>query len=107
MAITLTNELPAVAPVVGPDVTLTSLSEDVSSRVLMHGAPRWWWIGFVISFALLLVLIVQMAVLFIVGIGVWGVEIPVAWGLAIAEYVWWIALASGGTIVSALFFLTR
>ena len=27
--------------------------------------------------------------------------------LAIAEYVWWIALASGGTIVSALFFLTR
>ncbi|WP_298108001.1 NrfD/PsrC family molybdoenzyme membrane anchor subunit [Bradyrhizobium sp.] len=107
MAITLTNELPAVAPVVGPDVTLTSLSEDVSSRVSMHGAPRWWWIGFVISFALLLVLIVQMAVLFIVGIGVWGVEIPVAWGLAIAEYVWWIALASGGTIVSALFFLTR
>lgn len=107
MAITLTNELPAVAPVVGPDVTLTSLSEDVSSRVLMRGAPRWWWIGFVISFALLLVLIVQMAVLFIVGIGVWGVEIPVAWGLAIAEYVWWIALASGGTIVSALFFLTR
>ncbi len=107
MAITLTNELPTVAPVVGPDVTLTSLSEDVSSRVLMRGAPRWWWIGFVISFALLLVLIVQMAVLFIVGIGVWGVEIPVAWGLAIAEYVWWIALASGGTIVSALFFLTR
>jgi molybdopterin-containing oxidoreductase family membrane subunit len=36
-----------------------------------------------------------------------GVEIPVAWGLAIAEYVWWIALASGGTIVSALFYLTR
>ena len=34
-------------------------------------------------------------------------KIPVAWGFAIAEYVWWIALASGGTIVSALFYLTR
>ncbi|WP_407175027.1 NrfD/PsrC family molybdoenzyme membrane anchor subunit [Bradyrhizobium sp. STM 3562] len=107
MATTLTNELPALGRVVGPDVTLTTLSEDVSSRVLMRKAPLWWWIGFGVSFALLTVLIVQMAVLFIVGIGVWGVEIPVAWGLAIAEYVWWIALASGGTIVSALFFLTR
>jgi molybdopterin-containing oxidoreductase family membrane subunit len=54
-----------------------------------------------------MVLIVQLGFLFIVGIGIWGVEIPVAWGFAIAEYVWWIALASGGTIVSALFFLTR
>jgi molybdopterin-containing oxidoreductase family membrane subunit len=83
------------------------LSEKVSSRVLMPRAPLWWWVGFAISFLLLTVLIVQMAVLFIQGIGVWGVEIPVAWGFAIAEYVWWIALASGGTIVSALFFLTR
>ena len=41
------------------------------------------------------------------GVGVWGVNIPVAWGLAIAEYVWWIALASGGTVISALFYLTR
>ena len=107
MAMTLTNELPPEAPVVAPGVTMTTLSEEVSSRVLMRRAPLWWWVGFGISFALLMVLIVQMAVLFIVGIGVWGVEIPVAWGLAIAEYVWWIALASGGTIVSALFFLTR
>ncbi|QQO23439.1 polysulfide reductase NrfD [Bradyrhizobium diazoefficiens] len=107
MAMTLTSELPADAPIVGPEVTLTTLSEEVSSRVLMSRTPLWWWIGFGISVALLLVLVVQMAVLFIVGIGVWGVNIPVAWGLAIAEYVWWIALASGGTIVSALFFLTR
>jgi molybdopterin-containing oxidoreductase family membrane subunit len=107
MAMTLTRELTADAPVVAPDVTLASLSEQVSSRVLSDRAPRWWWVGFGLSFALLTVLVIQMAWLFINGIGVWGVNIPVAWGLAIAEYVWWIALASGGTIVSALFFLTR
>src|SRR6185312_6611966 len=107
MAMTLTNELPPEAPIVAPDLTLTSLSEEVSSRVLMDRAPLWWWVGFSISFALFTVLIIQMGWLFIGGIGVWGVNIPVAWGLAIAEYVWWIALASGGTIVSALFFLTR
>jgi molybdopterin-containing oxidoreductase family membrane subunit len=107
MTMTLTNQLSADAPVIGPDVTLASVSEKVSSRVLMERAPTWWWIGFTIGFGLFIVLLVQMAWLFINGIGVWGVDIPVAWGLAIAEYVWWIAIASGGTIVSALFFLTR
>jgi Ni/Fe-hydrogenase subunit HybB-like protein len=107
MTMTLPSEFLLDAPVVAPDVTLTSLSEEVSSRVLMDRAPLWWWIGFAIAFALFTVLIIQMGWLFIGGIGVWGVNIPVAWGLAIAEYVWWIALASGGTIVSALFFLTR
>jgi Ni/Fe-hydrogenase subunit HybB-like protein len=107
MAMTVTSELTADAPVVAPDVTLASLSEQVSSRVLTDRAPRWWWVGFGVSFTLFTLLVIQMAWLFINGIGVWGVEIPVAWGLAISEYVWWIALASGGTIVSALFFLTR
>ncbi len=107
MTMTLPSEFLPDAPVVAPDLTLTSLSEQVSSRVLMDRAPLWWWIGLAISLALFTVLIIQMGWLFIGGIGVWGVNIPVAWGLAIAEYVWWIALASGGTIVSALFFLTR
>ena len=100
-------DLPRDAPVVEPSVTLQSLSEEVSDRVLRPRAPRWWRIGFGFSLALFLVLVVQMAWLFINGIGSWGINIPVAWGLAIAEYVWWIALASGGTIVSALFYLTR
>jgi Ni/Fe-hydrogenase subunit HybB-like protein len=103
----LPTELPSEAPVIAPEVTLTSLSENVSDRVLVRRAPLWWWIGFSVSVLLLIVLLVQMAWLFTFGIGVWGVAIPVAWGFALVEYVWWIALASGGTIVSALFFLTR
>src|SRR5689334_2563032 len=106
-AMTFSGELPPQAPVVAPDVTLTSLSEQVSGRVLMSRAPRWWWVGFGLAFPLFMVLIIQMTWLFVKGIGIWGVNIPVAWAFAILEYVWWIALASGGTIVSALFFLTR
>jgi Ni/Fe-hydrogenase subunit HybB-like protein len=100
-------DLPSDAPIVEPGVTLRSVSQEVAARVLQPRAPRWWWIGFGISLALFLTLVVAVAWLFVNGIGVWGVEVPVAWGLAIAEYVWWIALASGGTIVSALFYLTR
>ncbi|HWI28285.1 MAG TPA: NrfD/PsrC family molybdoenzyme membrane anchor subunit [Stellaceae bacterium] len=95
------------APMLSPGLTLASVSTQVSDIVLKPGAPRWWWVGFGISFALFVLLVIAVCWLFINGIGIWGVEIPVAWGLAIAEYVWWIALASGGTIVSALFYLTR
>jgi Ni/Fe-hydrogenase subunit HybB-like protein len=105
--VTLLLELPQQAPVIEPSVTLRSLSEEVSNRILRPGAPRWWWVGFALGGALLVTFIVQLVWLFAQGVGIWGVNIPVAWGLAIAEYVWWIALASGGTIVSALFFLTR
>jgi molybdopterin-containing oxidoreductase family membrane subunit len=100
-------DLPAEAPVVRQEVTLRSLSEEVSNRVLRPDTPLWWWIGFGIGMVLLLIFIVQLTWLFINSVGIWGINIPVAWGFAILEYVWWIALASGGTIVSALFFLTR
>ena len=98
---------PGYAPLVPPGLTLAAVNQQVSDIVLKPGAPRWWWVGFSISFALFMLLIIAACWLFINGIGIWGVEIPVAWGFAIAEYVWWIALASGGTIVSALFYLTR
>ena len=45
--------------------------------------------------------------LFYAGIGIWGVDWPVAWGFALISYVWWIAIASGGTFVSALFYLVK
>jgi Ni/Fe-hydrogenase subunit HybB-like protein len=104
---TVTAERPSEYPVMLPGVTLTSLAAHIGDSVLRPKMPLWWWIGFLFSLSLLLVLVVASARLFVTGIGVWGIDIPVAWGLAIAEYVWWIALASGGTIVSALFYLTR
>ena len=53
------------------------------------------------------VLIGSILYLFYAGVGIWGIDWPVAWGFAIINYVWWIAIASGGTFISALFFLTR
>ena len=97
----------AEPPVIEPGVSLASLSQQIGNRILRPEMPLWWWIGFGVGVALLLVLVVAVSWLFVNGVGVWGVDIPVAWGLAIAEYVWWIALASGGTVISALFYLTR
>jgi molybdopterin-containing oxidoreductase family membrane subunit len=41
------------------------------------------------------------------GIQVFGNDWPDVWGFPILGYVWWIGIASGGTFISALFFLVR
>src|SRR5581483_10744815 len=51
------------------------------------------------------VLIVAALVLFFVGVGIWGVNIPVGWGIAIVNFVWWIGIGHAGTLISAILLL--
>ena len=41
------------------------------------------------------------------GVGVWGVNIPVGWGFAIVNFVWWIGIGHAGTLISAILLLLR
>jgi Ni/Fe-hydrogenase subunit HybB-like protein len=94
-------------PVIYPGVTIASMTDRICAIALRERAFVWWWIAFVPCSALTLLLVLSILWLFYEGIGIWGVSWPVAWGFAILSYVWWIAIASGGTIISALFFLVR
>ena len=79
-----------------------------SARIaLRERAQLWWWIAFIPSCGLFMVGVIGVVWLFYAGVGIWGIDWPVAWGFAIINYVWWIAIASGGTFISALFFLLR
>src|SRR5690242_20617926 len=95
------------AAIIAPGETLASVSDQISDIALRQATPRWWWIGFAVSLFGTALLVLASVNLFVSGIGIWGVNIPVAWGFAIANYVWWIGIASGGTIISALFFVIR
>jgi molybdopterin-containing oxidoreductase family membrane subunit len=96
------------APVMLPGQDLASIDDAVAGPVLRpRGRLLWWWAGFTVAAAFTAVFVLAVEYLFIAGIGIWGVDIPVAWGFAIANYVWWIGIASGGTVISALFYLTR
>jgi molybdopterin-containing oxidoreductase family membrane subunit len=53
------------------------------------------------------VLLCAIVWLFWTGIGIWGSDWPTVWGFALINYVWWIAIASGGTFISALFYLVK
>jgi Ni/Fe-hydrogenase subunit HybB-like protein len=66
---------------------------------------RNWWILFVLSLGLVAMLAAAMTVLFARGVGVWGVNIPVTWGFAIMNYVWWLGIGHAGTLISALLLL--
>src|SRR5271170_5338866 len=44
---------------------------------------------------------------FVVGGGVWGINIPIGWGFAIINFVWWIGIGHAGTLISAILLLLR
>jgi Ni/Fe-hydrogenase subunit HybB-like protein len=93
-------------PVVDPRQDIASMTSRVSAVPLDDRSWRWWWMALLPSAGLLALGVVGIAWAFIRGIRVWGNDWPVMWGFPILAYVWWIAIASGGTFVSAFFFLT-
>jgi Ni/Fe-hydrogenase subunit HybB-like protein len=97
----------AYDPVVLPGANNPDMTDHVSGIALRDRAFFWWWIA-IAPFGLLTgVLLVTIVYLFYAGVGIWGINWPVMWGFALVNYVWWIAIASGGTFISALFYLTR
>lgn len=97
---------PSQAPVIEPGYTYRTVTEKISSIVL-RGTPRAWYVGLGISFLLTMLLFFSVAYLLVAGIGVWGVNIPVAWGFAIVNLVWWIGIGHAGTLISAILLLLR
>ncbi len=61
--------------------------------------------SFAFSALLLLLFLGVIAYLIAVGVGIWGIDIPVAWGFAITSFVWWIGIGHAGTLISAFLLL--
>jgi len=45
--------------------------------------------------------------LFLKGVGIWGINVPVAWGFAIINFVWWVGIGHAGTLISAILLLLK
>jgi Ni/Fe-hydrogenase subunit HybB-like protein len=94
-------------PVIGPGYTYGSVTDKISAIVLTRRPPPGWWIGFAVAFLLTLMLLVAVTYLFIRGVGIWGINIPIGWGFAIVNFVWWIGIGHAGTLISAILLLFR
>jgi len=101
-------ELPSkieVGPVIDEGHSLASVSDKIAGIVLKRKITLAWLFGLVISFALLQCLMAGATWLFVKGVGVWGINIPVGWGFAIVNFVWWIGIGHAGTLISAILLL--
>jgi molybdopterin-containing oxidoreductase family membrane subunit len=67
--------------------------------------PRTWLIAFAITGAGTIALLYFIFWTFYSGVGLWGVNIPVAWAFAITNFVWWIGIGHAGTFISAILLL--
>ncbi|MEX0711498.1 MAG: NrfD/PsrC family molybdoenzyme membrane anchor subunit, partial [Pirellulales bacterium] len=95
------------APVIEPGHTFASVTDKISAIVLTRQAPRSWFVGFAISFVLLMVFLYATGYLLATGVGVWGNNVPVAWAFDIINFVWWIGIGHAGTLISAVLLLLR
>jgi len=92
-------------PVIRPGYTYSSVSDKISAIVLTRKTPRTWFVGFGIAFILTMMLFYAVAYVVSVGVGIWGINIPVAWGFDIVNFVWWIGIGHAGTLISAILLL--
>lgn len=95
------------AAVLAPGHTFATVTDQISSIVLTRGVTRGWLLGFALAFSLLMLLIYSLAQLVVLGTGIWGINVPVAWGLAIINFVWWIGIGHAGTLISAVLLLLK
>ena len=102
----LKNE-PRRPVVIEPGHTFASVTDQISAITLSGKMPKTWWIGFGIAFALTMGLLYTITMLLTVGIGLWGVNVPVGWGFDILNFVWWIGIGHAGTLISAILLLLR
>jgi molybdopterin-containing oxidoreductase family membrane subunit len=89
----------------GRNQTLASATAKISGIALDHPNSLIWWLAFLPACGLLLMLGVAIGYLLVKGVGIWGINIPVGWGFAIVNFVWWIGIGHAGTFISAILFL--
>ena len=94
-----------VGPVIDEGHSLASVSDKVGGIVLKRKITLGWVFGLLIAFAVLQNLMVGATWLLMKGVGVWGLNIPIGWGFAIINFVWWIGIGHAGTLISAILLL--
>jgi Ni/Fe-hydrogenase subunit HybB-like protein len=97
----------APAPVIEPGHTPRSVTDKISSVVLTRKTPLGWLVGFGIAFGIVMVLLYTITLLFLRGVGLFGINVPVGWGFDIINFVWWIGIGHAGTLISAILLLFR
>ncbi len=97
----------APPPVIEPGHTFASVTDQIAAIVLTRRHPYSWFFGLFVGFMGTMMLLMAITWLLIRGVGIWGVNIPIGWGFAIINFVWWIGIGHAGTLISAILLLLK
>jgi Ni/Fe-hydrogenase subunit HybB-like protein len=92
-------------PYISSRETFESVTEEIGSIVLTKPQPKSWWFGAGVAFLLLMLFLFAISWLLYRGVGIWGINIPIGWGFAIVNFVWWVGIGHAGTFISAVLLL--
>ena len=95
------------SPVLAPGHTYGTVTDKISALVLVRPYNWRWFLGLGIGFALTMMLLLAITVLLVHGVGIWGIDVPVLWGFAIVNFVWWIGIGHAGTLISAILLVLK
>jgi molybdopterin-containing oxidoreductase family membrane subunit len=78
--------------ILGHGYTFDGITNQISNLPLKGKMPLMWYGCIAAGLALTGVLGLVVVLLFAKGVGIWGIRIPVGWGWAITNFVWWIGI---------------
>ena len=84
-----------------------SITDKIADIVLARPSGRGFWIALGLAGAFTVLFMVAIWYLFATGVGIWGVNEPVAWAFALTNFVWWVGIGHAGTFISAILLLVR
>lgn len=93
--------------VILPGHNYATVTDKISALVLSRRTPLGWYLGFLVGVGLIGILTLAVTYLIYKGVGIWGINVPVAWGFAIINFVWWIGIGHAGTFISAILLLVK
>lgn len=83
----------------------TGITDMLTGLVVRPPIKRGWLLAAFFFFFLFLIFTLAISYLLYQGVGILGINIPVAWGFLITNFVWWIGIGHAGTFISAILLL--
>jgi len=93
-------------PWISNDISIAKVTHDVMAPILRRPGIL-WMILFMLAIAALALLGYVLSIQLTKGIGILGLNHPVAWGVYITNFVFWVGIGHAGTLISAVLFLLR